>query len=77
VTLHAQPDWNRLLGQHIEIRQAGRFRRTGTVDAVMPDNSILWLSAEGAWPREMIERSGGNVAFARYAWDVPTTLSAD
>jgi hypothetical protein len=67
---HQQPDWSRLLGQHVEIRQDGRLLRTGTVDAVMPDNSILWLSAEGPWPREMVERWDGRVVFARYEWDV-------
>lgn len=74
MTLHVQQDWNRLLGQHIEIRQNGHLIRTGTVDAVMPDNSILWLSAEGNWRREMVERSQGMEAYARYAWDVPDTL---
>lgn len=73
--LHPQPDWNRLLGQHVEIRKNGRFLRSGTVDAVMPDNSILWLSAEGPWPREMVEKSDGRKAFARYQWDVPTTAN--
>lgn len=77
MTGHAQPDWNRLLGQRVEIRKDGSLLRTGIVDAVMPDNSILWLSAEGPWPREMVERSGGNVVFARYSWDVPTALPVE
>lgn len=75
MNLHPQPDWGRLLGQHVEIRQGGRIVRNGIVDAVMPDNSILWLSAEGPWPREMIEQSSGQEVFARYQWDVPTTAS--
>lgn len=73
--LHPQSNWSRLLGQHVEIRQAGRFVRTGTVDPVMPDNSILWLSAEGNWPREMVEKSGSREVFAPYQWDVPTTMT--
>ena len=36
VDLHPQLDWGRLLGQHVEIRQAGHFVRSGIVDAVMP-----------------------------------------
>lgn len=76
MNLHPQPDWSRLLGQHVEIREAGRFVRTGTVDAVMPDLSILWLSAEGPWPREMVEKSGNWEVFARHQWDVTTTLAS-
>ncbi|MDI2036281.1 hypothetical protein [Paenarthrobacter nitroguajacolicus] len=68
--LHPQPDWGRLLGQHVEIRQGGHFVRNGIVDAVMPDNSIIWLSAEGPWPREMVEKSGSREVYARYQWDL-------
>lgn len=75
MNLHPQPDWSRLLGQHVEIREAGHFVRTGTVDAVMPDLSILWLSAEGHWPREMVGKSGNWEVFARYQWDVTTTAA--
>lgn len=71
--LHPQPDWGRLLGQHVEIRQGGHFVRSGMVDAVMPDNSIIWLAAEGPWLREMVEKSGNREVFARYEWDVPGT----
>lgn len=73
--LRPESNWSRLLGQHVEIRQAGRFVRTGTVDAVMPDNSILWLSAEGNWTREMVEKSGSREVFAPLQWDVPTTMT--
>lgn len=73
--LHLQPDWSRLLGQHVEIREVDRFIRAGTVDAVMPDQSILWLSAEGPWSREMVERSGDKQVYARYEWDVTDPTS--
>lgn len=75
--LHLQPDWERLVGQHVEIRQCGRLVRRGVVEAVMPDNSILWLSAEWPWPREMVERSRGQEVFARYEWDLPKPRQID
>lgn len=74
--LHLQPDWHRALGQHVEIRRHGKVLRNGVVEDVMPDGSILWISAEGAHGREMIERSEGKQVFARYPWDIPP-LSGD
>lgn len=67
---HLQPDWQRALGQYVEIRLKGKTVRTGTVDAVMPDNSILWISAEVPCPRQMVERADGSQVYACYAWDV-------
>lgn len=75
--LHLQPDWEGLVGLHVEIRQHGRTVRSGVVEAVMPDNSILWLSAEWPWPREMVERSRGQQVFARYEWDLPKPRQAN
>jgi hypothetical protein len=62
---YPQPDWHRALGHLVEIRLNGQTLRTGVVDAVMPDGSILWLSAEGTNPREMVERACGKEVFAR------------
>lgn len=67
--LHLQTDWRRALGQLVEIRLQGQILRTGIVEAVMPDQSILWISAEGHHPREMVERADGKQIFARYPWD--------
>lgn len=69
--LHPQPDWQRAHGQYVEIRRSGKTVHTGTVDAVMPDNSILWISASGAYPRTMFEKSQGDEVYARYSWDTP------
>lgn len=69
--LHLQPDWQRALGQHVEVRRHGEIVRTGTVEDVMPDNSILWISAAGPFPREMFERAEGYEVYARYPWDPP------
>lgn len=68
--LHLQPDWGRLLGQHVEVRLNGTFLRSGVVDTVMPDNSILWLAAEGPWSRGMVEKTDHKDVYARYEWNV-------
>ncbi|MBU8868560.1 MULTISPECIES: hypothetical protein [Paenarthrobacter] len=64
--LHLQPDWHRALGQRVEIWRDGEFFRNGTVEAVMPDQSILWISAEGATSRQMIFRKEGCQVFAHF-----------
>lgn len=74
--LHLQPDWQRVLGQLVEVRRLGKLIRAGTVEDVMPDNSILWISASGPYHREMVERAEGYQVYARYAWD-PPPLRAD
>jgi hypothetical protein len=71
MTLHLQTDWQRTLGQHVEVRRKGKAVRTGTVEEVMPDNSILWISAAGASTREMVEREDGSEIYVRYPWDAP------
>jgi hypothetical protein len=37
--LHLQPDWQRALGQHVEVRRHGEIVRRGTVEDVMPARS--------------------------------------
>ncbi|HEX6032782.1 MAG TPA: hypothetical protein VFY83_00060 [Anaerolineales bacterium] len=64
--LHLQPDWHRALGQRVEIWKDGTLVRKGTVEAVMPDSSVLWISAEGASPRQMVFRHDGNQVFAHF-----------
>jgi hypothetical protein len=71
VDLHLQPHWQDMLGLYVEIRLQGRTVRVGTVDAVMPDDSILWISAEGPYPRQMVARADGFEVFAPYAGSVP------
>ncbi|NWL10306.1 hypothetical protein DM793_03175 [Paenarthrobacter nitroguajacolicus] len=67
--LHLQQDWQRVLGQHVEVRRQGKTIRTGTVEAVMPDSSILWVSAAGAYNRELVERVDGIEIYAHYPCD--------
>jgi hypothetical protein len=65
--LHLQPDWQRALGQRVEIWKDGRFVRSGTVEVVMPDSTLLWLSAEGALPRQIMSREEGYSVFAHFS----------
>lgn len=69
--LHLQADWQRALGQYVEVRRHGEIIRAGTVEDVMPDNSILWISAAGPFQRKMLERAEGYEIYARYPWDPP------
>lgn len=69
MSLHLQPDWLPLVGEFVEIRLAGQPIRTGTVDAVTTDNSILWLAADGGYLRAMVERTEGCEVWIRYKWE--------
>jgi hypothetical protein len=64
--LHLQPEWQRAMGQRVEIWKDGRCVRRGTVEAVMPDDSLLWISAEGLSPRQMIARYDGYQVFTHF-----------
>lgn len=68
MSLHLQPDWQRTLGQYVEIRVKGKRVRTGTIDAVMPDNTALWISVDGAESRQMLARADGYEVYTRYPW---------
>lgn len=69
--LHLQPDWQRTLGQYVQVRRHGEIVRSGTVEDVTPDSSILWISVDGADARQMIERAEGYAVYSRYPWDPP------
>jgi hypothetical protein len=64
--LHLQPDWHRALGQRVEIWKSGKYVREGTVEAVMPDESLLWISVEGASLREMFARDDNYQIFTHF-----------
>ncbi|MGX1163604.1 hypothetical protein FBY31_4594 [Arthrobacter sp. SLBN-100] len=70
--LHLQPDWQRALGQWVEIWKDGKFVRKGTVEAVMPDESVLWISAEGASSRQMLLRCDKYQVFAHFVPERPS-----
>lgn len=64
--LHLQQDWKRALGQRVEIWKFGTRIRKGNVEAVMPDGSLLWISAEGASLRQMFFRVDGYEVFTHF-----------
>ncbi|MDQ0029083.1 hypothetical protein [Arthrobacter bambusae] len=64
--IQLQPNWQRTLGQLVEIWRDGKFVREGTVEAVMPDNSFLWISADGNSSRQMISRHDGYQVFTHF-----------
>ncbi|MHC8609825.1 hypothetical protein ACW4FP_19470 (plasmid) [Paenarthrobacter ureafaciens] len=66
---HLQHDWQPLVGELVEIRQHGQCVRSGFVDGVTADGSILWLAAYGAEPRAMFERFQGYTAWIEYKWE--------
>jgi hypothetical protein len=57
--MHRCDEWSKLLGAHVEVRKNGAALRTGVVEAVMPDQSALWLGMTGNNPRCMIFSSDG------------------
>ncbi|WP_442546111.1 hypothetical protein ACSBOX_21510 (plasmid) [Arthrobacter sp. KN11-1C] len=59
MSFQIQPDWLPLVGEVVEVRLHDTVVRQGTVDAVTSDNSILWIAADGAHTRTMMERSEG------------------
>lgn len=57
VGMHCTAQWKDLEGQVVEVFLNGRNYRRAFVDAAMPDSSGLWLAADGAQPREYIEKA--------------------
>lgn len=66
---HQQYDWFPVVGEAVQIRNNGKVIRDGVVDAVTQDDSILWLAAEGAYPRQMVCRAEGFEVWIVYRWD--------
>lgn len=56
--------WNHLAGMEIEVKLGPTSTVTGTVDQVMPDSSILWLTPAGD-QRRIIEKSRGHEVWVR------------
>ncbi|GAB2732428.1 hypothetical protein GCM10027090_00340 [Sinomonas soli] len=47
-------NWTPEVGQVVEVRRRGTVRRSGSVDAVMPDGSGFWLAADGLNTRAFV-----------------------
>jgi hypothetical protein len=57
-------DWRRLAGAKVEIHRHGQLVRAGLVDAVMPDDSMLWLAADHNGNRALFASAEGYEAWA-------------
>lgn len=69
MALHLQHDWLPVLGHQVEIRRLNATIRSGRVDAVTQDGSILWIEPDGTHPRCLFERSQGYQVWIQYAWE--------
>lgn len=50
-------DWSLLINALVEIRQNGQVIRTGFVEDVMPDSSVLWLASDRDNPAKCSKRA--------------------
>lgn len=53
-------NWALLTNALVEIRHRGTTIRTGVVDAVMSDSSMVWIAADATYPRQLFEASEGH-----------------
>ncbi|WP_284984732.1 hypothetical protein [Arthrobacter sp. efr-133-TYG-118] len=57
--LRLRDDWSLAKGQVVEVRHFNLPTRTGLVEDVTADGSILWLAADGPATRTLVDRSEG------------------
>lgn len=69
---YAYKERHRLTGAPVEIRRNGTTVRSGTVEAVMSDSSLLWIQADGARGRELFA-----AADTYEVWIEPHLLDGD
>jgi hypothetical protein len=55
----ATEDWHQLIGSWVELRSGGSVVRTGEVEAVAADSSVMWLKFNGTLGRQMVFRADG------------------
>jgi len=55
----ATEDWHQLVGSWVELRSGGRVVRTGEVEAVAADSSVMWLKFNGNHGRQMVAKTDG------------------
>lgn len=59
MSMYLYREWIRLPGAWVEVRRAGTIIRCGFVESAMPDNSALWLAADGVESRMLVEAALG------------------
>ncbi|MHA7290779.1 hypothetical protein ACX80V_14145 [Arthrobacter sp. MDT3-24] len=53
----ATGDWDQLIGSWVELRSGGSVVRTGEVEAVAGDSSVMWLKCNGNHGRQMVAKT--------------------
>ncbi|MBT2596703.1 hypothetical protein [Arthrobacter sp. ISL-72] len=59
----APEDWQLLIGSWIELRRGDQLVRTGEVEAVTSDSSIMWLKFNGTHPRQLVAKTDGYAVY--------------
>ena len=60
---HRCEDWSHLAGAEVAIHRHGRLLRVGVVDAVMPNDNVLWLASDYNGHRTIFESAEGYEAW--------------
>lgn len=55
----ATEDWRELVGSWVELRSGGSVVRTGEVEVVTEDSSVMWLKFNGTHGRQMVAKTDG------------------
>ena len=59
----ATDDWRELVGSWVELRSGGSVVRTGEVEVVAEDSSVMWLKFNGNHGRQMVAKTDGYEVF--------------
>lgn len=59
----ATEDWRELVGSWVELRSGGSVVRTGEVEVVTEDSSVMWLKFNGTHGRQMVAKTDGYEVF--------------
>ena len=59
----ATEDWRELVGSWVELRSGGSVVRTGEVEVVTEDSSVMWLKFNGNHGRQMVAKTDGYEVF--------------
>jgi hypothetical protein len=59
----ATDDWLQLVGCWVELRSGGSVVRTGEVEVVAEDSSVMWLKFNGNHGRQMVAKTDGYEVF--------------
>ncbi len=62
-------EWLPLVGQVVEVRLEGNSIRRGRIDAVTPDDAMLWIAPDGAEARRLYLRNDGFEVWIDHRWE--------